>query len=122
MRPYEIMIILDPELEEAKVGPTLDKFFKVITDAEGTVDNRNIWGKRRLAYDILKRSEGVYAVIDFTATSEAAKELDRVLNLSEQVLRTKLLRSDPSGPADSVAPAEPAEPSEPDVPAEPVEV
>jgi small subunit ribosomal protein S6 len=93
MRPYEIMIILDPDLEETKVGPTLDKFFKVVTDAQGTVDNRDIWGKRRLAYDILKRSEGIYAVVDFTATSEAAHELDRVLNLSETVLRTKLLRA-----------------------------
>jgi small subunit ribosomal protein S6 len=94
MRPYEIMIILDPELEEAKVGTALDRFFKIVTDAKGTVDNREIWGKRRLAYDILKHSEGIYAVINFTATADAAKELDRVLNLSEQVLRTKLLRAE----------------------------
>ncbi|MDR2382022.1 MAG: 30S ribosomal protein S6 [Bifidobacteriaceae bacterium] len=96
MRPYEIMIIFDPELEEAKVGPTLDRFLKIVTDADGAVAKRDIWGKRRLAYDILKRSEGIYAVVDFTATPEAAKELDRVLNLSDTVLRTKLLRVEPS--------------------------
>jgi small subunit ribosomal protein S6 len=94
MRPYEIMIILDPELEDAQVEPMLDRFFKVVTDAEGTVERREIWGKRKLAYDILKRSEGVYAIINFTATPDAAKELDRLLNLSETVLRTKLLRAE----------------------------
>ncbi|MDR1393582.1 MAG: 30S ribosomal protein S6 [Bifidobacteriaceae bacterium] len=93
MRPYEIMIILDPELEEAQVTTALARFFKIVTDAKGTVDRQEIWGKRRLAYEILKRSEGIYAVINFTATSEVAKELDRVLNLSESVLRTKLLRA-----------------------------
>ena len=96
MRPYEIMIIFDPELEEAKVGPTLDRFFKIVTDAGGTVERRDVWGKRRLAYDILKRSEGIYAVINFTASPDAAKELDRVLNLAETVLRTKLLRAEAS--------------------------
>jgi small subunit ribosomal protein S6 len=94
MRPYEIMIILDPELEEAKVGATLDRFFKIVADADGTVERRDIWGKRRLAYDILKRSEGIYAVVNFTATPAVASELDRVLNLSETVLRTKLLRAE----------------------------
>jgi small subunit ribosomal protein S6 len=94
MRPYEIMIIFSPELEEAQVGPTLDRFFKVVTDAGGAVTSRDIWGKRRLAYDIQKHSEGIYAVVYFTASSEAAKELDRVLNLAETVLRTKLLRAE----------------------------
>jgi small subunit ribosomal protein S6 len=94
MRPYEIMIILDPELPEAKVQPTLNRFLKTVKTAKGSIDNTDIWGKRRLAYDILKKSEGIYAVINFTATPEAAKELDRVLNLSELVLRTKLLRAE----------------------------
>jgi small subunit ribosomal protein S6 len=95
MRPYEIMIIFDPELEEAKVPTTLDRFFKVIKTAKGSVDKTDIWGKRKLAYPIQKKAEGIYAVINFTSTTEAAKELDRVLNLSETVLRTKLLRAEP---------------------------
>ncbi|MDR2252735.1 MAG: 30S ribosomal protein S6 [Bifidobacteriaceae bacterium] len=93
MRPYEIMIILDPELTDAEVGPTLDKFLKIVVDGQGTIDKRDLWGKRRLAYDIAKRSEGIYAVINFSATADVAAELDRVLNLSESVLRTKLLRA-----------------------------
>ncbi|MDR1441849.1 MAG: 30S ribosomal protein S6 [Bifidobacteriaceae bacterium] len=96
MRPYEIMIILDPNVEEKEIEPLLDRFLKVITDAKGTVDQIDIWGKRHLAYDILKHSEGIYAVINFTAEAADAKELDRLLTLSESVLRTKLLRAYPA--------------------------
>jgi small subunit ribosomal protein S6 len=90
------MIILDPNIEDNAVQVTLDRFLKIIKDAKGTIDQTDIWGKRRLAYDILKHSEGIYAVINFTADSGAAKELDRVLNLSDSVLRTKLLRAYPA--------------------------
>jgi small subunit ribosomal protein S6 len=92
MRQYELMIILDPELEERTIQPSLDKFLSVITKGDGTVDNVELWGKRRLAYDINKRSEGIYAVVNFTAESATAKELDRQLGLNESILRTKLLR------------------------------
>ncbi|WP_418608229.1 30S ribosomal protein S6 [Georgenia sp. SUBG003] len=60
----------------------------------GTVDNVDIWGKRRLAYDIKKRSEGIYAVVNMTTTPDVAQELDRQLGLNEAVLRTKLIRPD----------------------------
>lgn len=92
MRHYEMMIILDPELEERTVSPSLDKFLDVVRKGGGSVDSVEIWGKRRLAYDIAKRSEGIYAVVDMNATPEIAKELDRQLNLNESVLRTKVIR------------------------------
>ena len=92
MRQYELMIILDPELEERTIQPSLDKFLSVITKGDGTVDNVELWGKRRLAYEINKKSEGIYAVVNFTAESATAKELDRQLGLNESILRTKLLR------------------------------
>ncbi|MFL6099286.1 MAG: 30S ribosomal protein S6 [Actinomycetales bacterium] len=92
MREYELMVILDPELEERTVAPSLDRFLNVVRQGGGTVDNVDIWGRRRLAYDINKRSEGIYAVVNMTATPEVAKELDRQLGLNESVLRTKLLR------------------------------
>lgn len=92
MRHYEMMVILDPELEERTVAPSLDKFLDVVRKAGGSVDKVDIWGKRRLAYDIAKRSEGIYAVIDLKAEPATAKELDRQLNLNESVLRTKLIR------------------------------
>jgi small subunit ribosomal protein S6 len=91
---YELMVILDPEIDERTVAPSLDKFLNVIRNDGGTIDNVDIWGRRRLAYEIQKKSEGIYAVVNFTATSDATIELDRQLKLSEAVLRTKVLRSE----------------------------
>ena len=92
MRQYELMVILDPETEERTVDTSLDKFLKVITKDGGTVDNVDIWGRRRLAYDIKKKSEGIYVVVTMSTEPATAQELDRQLNLSETVMRTKLLR------------------------------
>lgn len=91
---YELMVILNPEIDERMVPAALDKFLKVITADGGSIDNVDIWGKRRLAYEIQKKNEGVYAVVAFTATSAATQELDRQLKLSEQVMRTKVLRAE----------------------------
>jgi small subunit ribosomal protein S6 len=88
------MVILDPELDERTVAPSLDKFLKVITNDGGSIDNVDIWGRRRLAYEIQKKNEGIYAVVNFTATSAATQELDRQLKLSEAVMRTKVLRAE----------------------------
>jgi small subunit ribosomal protein S6 len=94
MRHYELMVILDPELEERTVAPSLDRFLNVVRQGGGSVENVNIWGRRKLAYEIKKKSEGIYAVVDMTAEPAVAKELDRQLNLNEAVLRTKLIRPD----------------------------
>ncbi len=94
MRHYELMVILDPELEERTVAPSLDRFLNVVRKDGGSVENVNIWGRRKLAYEIRKKSEGIYAVADLRATPEVVKELDRQLNLNEAVLRTKLMRPD----------------------------
>ncbi len=92
MRRYEMMIILDPGLEENTIQPSLEQFLTVIKDGGGSVDKVNIWGRRRLAYDIDKKSEGIYAVIDMLAEPDTVRELDRQLSLNEAVLRTKVLR------------------------------
>lgn len=94
MRHYEMMVILDPEIEERTVAPSLDKYLSVVTTAGGTIDKVDIWGRRRLAYEIQKKTEGIYAVVDFTAEPATAKELDRQLGLNEAVLRTKVMRPD----------------------------
>lgn len=94
MRKYELMVILSPEIDERTVGPALEKLLQVVSANGGTVDTTDIWGKRRLAYQINKNSEGIYAVVEMTTTSEIAQELDRQLSLNETVLRTKLLRRD----------------------------
>ncbi len=94
MHQYELMVILDPEIDERTVAPSLDKFLGVIRKDGGTVDKVDIWGRRRLAYEINKKTEGIYAVVSMTSTGEATKELDRQLKLSEAVMRTKVLRAE----------------------------
>mgnify|MGYP001763716514 FL=1 len=66
MRHYELMVILDPNLDERTVAPSLDTFLNVVRNDGGKVDGVDIWGKRRLAYEIAKHSEGIYAVIDLS--------------------------------------------------------
>jgi small subunit ribosomal protein S6 len=92
MRPYELMVIIDPDVDERTVEPSLQKFLNVITTDGGTIEKVDIWGRRRLAYDIQKKSEGIYAVVNFTATPATAQELDRQLGLNETILRTKITR------------------------------
>jgi small subunit ribosomal protein S6 len=92
LRQYEVMVILDPELDERTVAPSLDTYLNVVRQSGGSVENVDVWGKRRLAYEINKKSEGIYAVIDLTAEPAAVKELDRQLTLNESVVRTKVIR------------------------------
>jgi small subunit ribosomal protein S6 len=94
MHQYELMVILDPEIDERTVAPSLDKFLNVIRNDGGTIDNVDVWGRRRLAYEINKKSEGIYAVVALTANPDATVELDRQLKLSEAVMRTKVLRAE----------------------------
>ncbi|HNN49270.1 MAG TPA: 30S ribosomal protein S6, partial [Marmoricola sp.] len=91
-RTYELMVILDPSLEERTVAPSLETYLKVITNDGGTVDEVDVWGRRRLAYEIQKNAEGIYAVVTMQANPDAVKELDRQLGLNESVLRTKVIR------------------------------
>ena len=94
MRRYEMMVILDPQLDERTVAPSLDQFLSVVKTQGGRIDKVDIWGKRRLSYEINKHTEGIYAVLDMSCTPAAVAELDRQLSLSESVLRTKVLRRD----------------------------
>ena len=94
MRAYEVMVILDPSLEERTIEPSLDKYLNVVRTDGGTVENVDIWGKRRLAYEVKKNAEGIYAVISLQAEPATVKELDRQLTLNESVLRTKVLRAE----------------------------
>ena len=92
MRHYELMVILDPELEERTVTPSLETYLEIIKDGGGIVDKLDLWGRRRMSFEIAKKGEGIYAVIDMNCEPAAIKELDRQLNLNEAVLRTKVIR------------------------------
>jgi small subunit ribosomal protein S6 len=92
MRNYEVMVILDPDLEERTVGPSLDQYLNLVRKDGGNVEKVDVWGRRRLAYEIRKKAEGIYAVIELSAEPATVKELDRQLGLNESVLRTKVIR------------------------------
>jgi len=94
VRSYEVMVILDPSLDERTVAPSLDTYLNVVRQDGGQVESVDVWGKRRLAYEINKNAEGIYAVIDLQAEPATVKELDRQLTLNESVLRTKVIRPD----------------------------
>jgi small subunit ribosomal protein S6 len=94
LRAYELMVILDPNLEERTVGPSLDTYLNVVRSDGGSIDNVDVWGRRRLSYEIDKFAEGIYAVVNLNAEPATVKELDRQLGLNESVLRTKVIRPD----------------------------
>ena len=94
MRPYEVMVIFDPDTDERQVQPTLEQHLNVITKAGGTVDSLDVWGRRRLAYEIRKKSEGIYVVLTLSAEPADVKELDRQFTLNESIMRTKVIRTD----------------------------
>ena len=94
MRAYELMVILDPDLEERTVQPSPDTYPPVVRQDGGSVETIDIWGRRRLAYEIDKNAEGIYAVVTLQAEPATVKELDRQLTLNESVLRTKVIRPD----------------------------
>lgn len=94
MRKYEVMVIIDPDADERQVAPLMERYLKIITDGGGTVDNVDLWGKRRLAYEIQKKHEGIYVVLELTAKPDDVKELDRQFTINEQIMRTKVIRPD----------------------------
>ena len=94
LRRYELMVILDPDLEERTVAPSLDQYLNLVRQGGGSVEKLDVWGRRRLAYEMNKKVEGIYAVVDLTAEPETVKELDRQLTLNESVMRTKVVRPD----------------------------
>lgn len=94
MRHYEVMVILDGSLDERTVQPSLEQFLTVVRSDGGSVEKIEVWGKRRLAYEINKQAEAIYAVVEIAAEPATVAELDRQLGLNESVLRTKVLRKD----------------------------
>lgn len=94
MRKYEVVVIIDPDVDDRLVNGLLEKPLAGLTKSGGTVDSLDVWGRRRLAYDIRKKSEGTYVVINVTAESAVVKEMDRQFTLNEQIMRTKVIRPD----------------------------
>ena len=91
MRKYEIMLILPPEADDKVIQGVTDRISQVLEERGGKVTSVNRWGKRRLAFELNRQSEGFYLVVEFEAEPEAIKELDRVLALADEVARFKVV-------------------------------
>ena len=92
MRPYESMIVFDTAVDAQSIQVALDRALETIRSKSGNPGNIDRWGKRPLAYEINKRKEGYYVLVEFTGESTTVDELDRILTLSDEVLRFKILR------------------------------
>lgn len=92
MRPYEVMVILEPALEESQVQAVINRSTELLQSGGGTVHRVDKWGKRRFAYELAKKTEGFYVLLDVTAEPAPMQELDRTLRLADDVLRHKIVR------------------------------
>ena len=93
MNKYELMFIIDPTLEDAKKESYIEEVKSIIT-ASGEVSDTDVWGLKKLAYPIQKKSEGYFVVMHFTAAPELPKELDRRLRISDNVMRHIIVNLD----------------------------
>lgn len=93
MNKYELVYILKSNVEEEKRNQLLDKFRGII-EADGTIENVDEWGNRRLAYEINKINEGYYTLVNFSAAADVPKELDRNLKIADEVIRHMIIRLD----------------------------
>lgn len=90
---YEILYIINPTLDEEGIKAMVEKF-KAMVEAEGTLTSIEEWGKRRLAYPINDLNEGHYVLMTFTAAPELPAELDRVLKITEGIMRSMIICKD----------------------------
>ena len=91
MKAYELLLLLDPSLDEESRAALLEKIQGVITADGGVVDDLDSWGKRKLAFEIEKMTEGDYILINFHTAPAAIAELDRVLRITDPVVRYMLV-------------------------------
>jgi small subunit ribosomal protein S6 len=91
-RRYEVLLIVDPRLDDTAIQEAIDKHVGVVTARGGEATKVDHWGRRRLAYEINHLTEGYYAIADLQAEPAAMEELDRVLRLADEVMRHKIVR------------------------------
>jgi small subunit ribosomal protein S6 len=92
VKAYELMLMLTPTLDDEAREAALGKVESLITSLKGTVDNVDPWGKRKLAFEVEDLTEGEYVVVDFHATPDSIAEIDRVLRITDSVVRFMLVR------------------------------
>ncbi|MEA2021489.1 MAG: 30S ribosomal protein S6 [Candidatus Caldatribacteriota bacterium] len=87
MRKYELMLAINPQLEEEELTSLIEKVKKIISKEKGEVTNINKWGKRKLAYEIKDFIEAIYVVMKFNIDELSISEFERVLKLEEKIIR-----------------------------------
>lgn len=92
MRAYELMVLIDPEVDDRTVEPTLEKYLEVVRSHGGTIEKVDIWGRRKMSYEIKKKAEAIYIVVNYTAEPATSSELERQLKINELILRHKVTR------------------------------
>jgi small subunit ribosomal protein S6 len=100
---YEILLLLDPDLGEENQAEVVDRLRTVIEKGGGTLDRHDAWGRRKLAYPIEKKEEGVYHLLTVTVSAETLDELARVLKIDDDVMRHMATRRPEGGPAEPMA-------------------
>lgn len=90
MRNYELMCIIQPDLDETALNGVLDKVKGWITESGGSVDKAEVWGRRRMAYSINKHREGQYILLNVTLNPTATSDLERNLRYQESIMRHML--------------------------------
>ncbi|HSP09152.1 MAG TPA: 30S ribosomal protein S6 [Candidatus Dormibacteraeota bacterium] len=108
MREYEVLYILRADLEDDKVQDAVKRVNTVIERSGGTIDRTNLWGKRKLAYEVKHQKEGSYVLQDFQIAPERVPELESALKITEEVLRHLIVRK----PEKVVVPPVPPPPAE----------
>ncbi len=94
MRDYELMTIHRPELAENDVESKVGELESALASAGCSVTGKDLWGKRRFAYEIDHLSEGYYTVVNFQADSDSVNTVDRMLSLSDEIVRHKIVGKD----------------------------
>lgn len=94
MRSYELMFIIKPDLEEEATTAIVDKFSGLIVEQGGNVENLDKWGKRRLAYEVNGFNDGYYVLVNFHGEPKAAKEVERQLKISDDVIKHMIIKLD----------------------------
>ena len=104
MNPYELMLMLDPELSEERQNEIVSRARELVERGGGTWAGQDGWGRRKLAYEIDHKPEGVYHLLTFSAQPETLDEISRVLKITDGVMRHLAVRQIVSGRAQPVSP------------------
>jgi len=100
---YEILLLLDPELSDEKQTEIVGRVNTLVQQGGGTFERHDPWGRRKLAYPIDKKEEGVYHLLSFTSSPETLDELSRVLKIDDDVMRHMATRRPEGGPPEPIA-------------------